>query len=314
MLRDASVMLAVLRISSGVELRPVLRPVVRRPLDVIVAPVRAGLCRTDLHVAFGRIRCAEPRILGHEVSGVVTAVGAEVTRVRPGDRVTVEPVMACERCEACLRALPCLNPHMLGIDLDGGFAQSLSVPERSVHSVPESLSFEKAAFVEPVAATLAVLNCPIGQNEAGTVIGTGRLAELTRRVLWARGFRDVRLCADDGVGFEGERDWVVDTVGTSHSLDTAMRLVRQGGRVLLKSRPAERVAMDVARAVQRELTFHAVRYAPFREAIELLCSTAFEVEDLLGACYPLSQYASVFQQAELSEQSKVFFAPNPELG
>jgi threonine dehydrogenase-like Zn-dependent dehydrogenase len=91
-----------------------------------------------------------------------------------------------------------------------------------------------------------------------------------------------------------------------------MRSLRHAGVLVLKSRPAEPSMFDVAFAVQRELTLHAVRYAPFEDAIELLDSAAFVVEDLFAETYPLSAFEHVFHQGEASEHSKLFFAPNAE--
>ena len=309
-----SSMEAIVKTHSGVQLDLVPRPRVRDDFEVEVEPVRAGLCRTDLHVAFGRTPCVPPRVLGHEISGVVTAIGARVTRARIGDRVAVNPLLPCGTCSECIRAWACTSPRMLGLDVDGGFAQTLVVPESAVHRVPDSMSFERAAYAEPVAATLAVVECPISREARGLVLGTGRIAELTNRVLTARGFDGVMIHpvgpALPAVSF----DWVIDTVGSSASLDAAMRALRQRGLLVLKSRPAAPAALDVAFAVQRELALHAVRYAPFDDAIELLSSRSFVVEDLFGKTHPLAAFTRVFEQAEASETSKVFFAPNPERG
>lgn len=201
---------------------------------------------------------------------------------------------------------------MLGVDVDGGFAQALVIPEHAAHHVPHSMSFERAAYVEPVAATLAVLGSPIARDAQGLVLGTGRIAELTQRVLFARGFRRVLTQPVAPGPQERSFDWVIDTVGSSASLETAMRSLRQGGMLVLKSRPATPIALDVAFAVQRELSFQAVRYAPFSAAIELLSEPTFVVEDLFGQTHPLSAFEQVFGDARASETSKVFFAPNAE--
>lgn len=297
---------AIMKTHAGVELAEVAWSHLLGDGDVLVEPMRVGLCRTDLHVAAGRIPCAPPRVLGHEAAGIVHAVGDRVSRLKIGDRVTVHPLLACAACAECLSNRPCPTPNMLGVDRDGGFAQALVVPESAVFGVPERMSWTRAAYVEPVAATLAVLNSPISPTGRGLVLGSGRIAELTLRVLAAYGFRDVDRNA------QASYDWVIDTLGSSASLQAAMGALRQGGILVLKSRPALPAQLDIALAVQRELTLHAVRYAPFEEAIKLLDDPNFMVEDLFGPTYPLSAFAEVFAQAETSESAKVFFAPNGE--
>lgn len=305
---------AIVKTHAGVELAEVARPRLTGDEEVLLEPLRVGLCRTDLHVAAGRIPCAPPRVLGHEVAGIVRAVGDAVTRVRVGDRVTVHPLLACASCPACLNGEPCATPRMLGVDQDGGFAQMMMVPERALFLIPERMAWTRAAYVEPVAATLAVLNSPISPSGRGLVLGGGRIADLTLRVLAAHGFRDVALQPLDSGPLPRACDWVIDTLGSSASLDAAMRALGQGGTLVLKSRPAQPAQLNIAFAVQRELTLHAVRYAPFEDAIKLLDRNDFAVEDLFGETYPLSAFVQVFAQAECSETAKVFFAPNPELG
>ncbi len=305
--------LAIVKTHAGVALAEVPRPELRGDRDVLLAPLRVGLCRTDLHVASGRIPSTLPRVLGHEAAGVVEAVGARVTRVRAGDRVTVNPLLNCAECANCRGGRPCPMPRMLGVDRDGGFAGALVVPEAAVYPVPDGMSLERAAYVEPVAATLAVIHSPISPAQRGWVLGGGRIAELTRRILAARGFDQIIVQALDQEP-PRECDWVIDTLGSSASLDAGLHALRQGGTLVLKSRPARRAELDIALAVQRELVLHAVRYAPFEDAIALLNDPHFIVEDLFGATYPLAAFVDVFAEAERSETAKVFFAPNPELG
>jgi threonine dehydrogenase-like Zn-dependent dehydrogenase len=312
MASESSCMFALVKMHSGVQCLEIARPNIGTDLDVMLKPVRVGLCRTDLNVAWGRTHCEPPRVLGHEVAGVISAIGARVTRIRVGDRVAVNPLLPCGVCSECARARQCPTPRMLGVDLDGGFAQALVVPEQAAHRVPDSMSFERAAYVEPVAATLAVLDSPIARDARGLVLGTGRIAELTKRILFVRGFRSVLTHPVAPAPEARSFDWVIDTVGSSASLETAMRSLRQGGMLVLKSRPATPIALDVSFAVQRELSFYAVRYAPFSDAIELLSAAAFIVEDLFGQTHPLSAFEQVFSQAGASETSKVFFAPNAE--
>jgi L-iditol 2-dehydrogenase len=238
----------------------------------------AGLCRTDIAVARGALPCAEPCVLGHEIAGVVEDVGPGVLTLVRGTRV------------ACL---PQVDGQRLGIDRDGGFAGFLAVPERALVRVPDGLDARRAAFVEPVAACLAVTRAPL--HGSVRVFGAGRIAELTRRILAARGFRDA----------PGPLDVAIETGGTDATLAEALRAVRPGGAVVLKSRPPRPLALDVTDAVMREIRLYGVGWAPFDEAFELLAS-GLEVEDLLGPIHPLADLERHF---DAPESAKVFFAP-----
>ncbi|HET9958456.1 MAG TPA: alcohol dehydrogenase catalytic domain-containing protein [Polyangiaceae bacterium] len=308
MVENSSGMAALVRTERGVELLRMERPAPLPANHVRVRIERAGLCRTDLNVASGRLRCEWPRVLGHEVAGIVSELGARAARVRLGQRVTVNPLLPCLRCAECARGEVCEAPRMLGVDQDGGFSEELVLPESAVFPVPDSMSFERAAYVEPVAAAMAVLDCPLDREGAGLIVGSGRIAELTRRVLLAQGFPSPHVVASEGAGPQRGFAWAIDTVGTTESLALASRALRQRGLLVLKSRPAELAGLDIRFAVERELVLRAVRYAPFEHAIELLASPRFEVEDLFGGTYPLAEFERVFAEAARSEGSKLFFA------
>jgi len=273
--------------------------------DVRVRVVIAGLCRTDVAVAEGRLPCVEPCVLGHEVAGVVEAVGPAVRGLAIGDRV------------ACL---PRVEAARLGVDRDGGFAERLVLPQRALVKVPHGLSWRHAAFVEPVAACLAVKHAPLQGRVR--VHGEGRIATLTRRIVVALGHElvDVRLephAAARGVARDVERaatrgceesalaDVVIETLGTAESLAEAMAGVKDGGLVVLKSRPALPIAFDVAEAVTRELRLHAVGWASFDEAFAMLAQ--IDVDDLLGEVRPLDALGELLGARE---DTKVFLAPD----
>lgn len=273
--------------------------------DVRVRVVIAGLCRTDVAVAEGRLPCVEPCVLGHEVAGVVDAVGPAVRGLAVGDRV------------ACL---PRVDTARLGVDRDGGFADWLVVPQRALAKVPPGLAWRHAAFVEPVAACLAVKHAPLDGRVR--VLGEGRIATLTRRLVVALGHvlvdgdRDVELPrsardVERDTEREAERsnddlvDVVVETRGTTESLSEAMRGVKDGGLVVLKSRPAAPLAFDVAEAVTRGLRLHAVSWASFDEAFAILAR--IPVDDLLGEVRPLEALGELLGARE---DTKVFLAPD----
>ncbi len=289
---------------ASLEVRP--EPV-RPPGWVRLRVILAGICRTDVHAAEGLLPVAESRVLGHEMVGEVAEADARSVLAR-GDRVTVSPLLPCGACAGCAgdtKPSRCAEPRMLGIDVDGAFAEQVVVPASSVHRVPPALASRRAAYVEPVAATLAVVNAPIRADQRGLVLGSGRIADLTRRVLLHLGFT---LGAAEPRSRAGAFDYVVETAGTAASLEEALHHVAPGGVVVLKSRPPAPLALDVARAVRNDVTLAAVSYGSWDQAIRLAGELA--VDDLLGDVYPLDRFdAAMTATRERPLGPKLFLSP-----
>lgn len=166
-----------------VEDRPLNDP---RDGEVRLRVGAASLCASDVRVYRGE-KHAEPGVIpGHEISGVIDAVGEGVDSLHEGARVIVCPVIACGHCRFCLvgRRNRCLNRRTLGYDLDGGFAQHLVVPEELVRLghvmlVPDDLRLDIAALTEPSACVLASLDlCRVVAGTSLVIIGAGPMGLL----------------------------------------------------------------------------------------------------------------------------------------
>jgi threonine dehydrogenase-like Zn-dependent dehydrogenase len=280
----------------------------RPPGWVRVRVVLAGICLTDIHAAEGRLPTGDPRILGHEMVGEVRECDRAIG-FAPGARVTVSPLVACGTCGGCSRGARCAAPKMLGVELDGAFAEELVVPAGALHRVPPGLPLRRAAYVEPIAAALAASRAPIRRDQRGLVLGSGRIADLTRRVLGALGFHVQDRNENAAIPLPGDAfDYVVEAGGTEASLDEALRLVAPGGVVVLKSRPPHPLALDVARAVRNDVTLAAVSYGAWDDAVRLagdLC-----LDDLLGDVYPLERFEAAMALArEQPLGPKLFLSP-----
>jgi L-iditol 2-dehydrogenase len=282
----------------------------------------AAICRTDVQAATGLLPLGGTRTLGHEMVGEVLEADP-MSRYRPGDRVAVaQPLISCGDCKACADGDRCARRLMLGVDVDGAFAEQVVVPEVSLRAVPPDLALQRAACVEPIAAMSAVLEAPIRPEGRGIVLGSGRIADLTTRIMRARGFANVEaassLGSQQGLTFDeiaadgaarGYYDFVVEAAGTDEALDLALRLVRPGGVVVLKSRPAVPLAMDVTRAVRNDVTLASVSYGPLDDAVRLVGE--LEIDDLMGPVYPLARFGEALA-ASLDEPlgPKIFIAPD----
>ncbi len=260
----------------------------------------AGVCRTDLYAANGVLPVAEGRVLGHElVAEVITS-----SRFAAGTRVTAYPWIACGSCVECAAKTECTSTRVLGVDVDGAFAEELCIGDACLHEVSRELPLRRAAFIEPIAASLAVRLAPITRAQRGAVLGAGRIATLTTRILEHEGF-DVRQVATVEADARGAFDYVIET--NERTLADAIALVKAQGLVVLKSRPPTSVPFDLAAAVKKQLSFVAVAYAPFAEAIALAAN--LEIDDLLGDVYPLLRFAVAFERASEVSSPELFLEP-----
>ncbi len=307
-------MRAILKNAQDVAVARLPLPALDTPDSVVIEVAMAGLCRTDVFVAEGRIPCKAPDlVLGHEFAGIVTATGNAVDGLRNGDRVTVMPVLPCGRCDLCQqgRQISCQQTTMLGIDHHGAFSEYIRVPASSVYRIPDSLSFRQAAYSEPVAAALSVMKSGIRPDEKGVIYGNNRFGQLIDRILKAYGFQDVEIFDPAAAKTlpENRYDFAIETLATTDTMRDLFKMIRVGGRIVIKSRKHEPVGIIMAEAVRREITLSAVNYGDFNEAIDLMASKRIIVDDLLGDEYSLEDFGRVFERSKTHEARKVFFNP-----
>ncbi len=239
------------------------------PEDVLVRSHEAGLCRTDIEMMTGVF--TDPRwvqfpvIPGHEWSGTVVEVGANVDVARAGDRVVCEGMIGCGRCRRCRSGQTqwCERIQALGFTRPGGYAELVAVPARVVHVLPEHVSFDAGVLVEPASVVLNALDKGRPRpGEAVGVIGVGTLGSLaialaslySPATIVAYGIRDEELqlakeLGADQVALAGEGrpapwaeelDLVVETAGAPAAIELATRLCRPGGRAVLLGLAGER--------------------------------------------------------------------------
>lgn len=148
--------------------------------EVLVRIKAAGICHSDAHYRSGTGSTGPlPQTLGHEIAGVVEAVGPGVARVKPGDRVCLHYLVTCGQCQHCNRGHEqfCVHGQMLGKDRDGGYAEFIAVPERGVIALPDEIPFEHAAIMMCSSATSfhALRKARLQAGETVAVFGAGGL-------------------------------------------------------------------------------------------------------------------------------------------
>ncbi len=279
----------------------------------------AGICGTDLELAQGYM--GYRGIPGHEFVGEVAdgAVGAMA-----GKRVVGEINAACGRCDLCLANLGrhCPNRTVLGIlGRNGAFAEYLTLPEKNLVELPDSIPDELGVFVEPIAAAYEIFEqVQLGRNEKILVLGDGRLGALVGLVLWAEDYQPVvgghhaeklDLLAALSLKTELEQhlqpgfDTVVDCTGNPNGFRRAMELVRPRGRIILKSTAANSAELNLAPIVINEISVIGSRCGRFGPAIEAVASGKVDPRPLISAMYPLADAPSALEAAGDPQNFKV---------
>jgi len=304
-------MRALVKENNSVQIKTIQQPELQNSDDVIIRVRLAGLCRTDVYVAEGKIDSPENIILGHEFSGTVFETGAAVTNVEHGDRVTVMPVIPCGKCTLCNagQAIQCQDTQMLGIHFDGAFAEYIRVPASTVYKLPDNVSFMQGAYSEPLAATLSIINAGLKPTEKGLIYGKNRFSKLIKRILNAKGFKDITIFdpqANTSIA-KNKYDFAIETLANEDMINTLIQTVKPQGKIIIKSRMHNLVGVKFNDLVMKEITLKAVNYASLNDVLPFLAEHHHLLEGLMGNVYTLDQYESVFKRAKNHEDQKTFF-------
>jgi L-iditol 2-dehydrogenase len=305
------------------------------PDEVVIAVKACGICGSDVHGMDGSTgRRRPPIIMGHEAAGVIARLGSAVTGWAAGDRVTFDSTIYCGRCEFCRsgRINLCDHRRVLGVSCeeyrqDGAFAEFVAVPERILYRLPEGLSFEHAALVEPFSIALhAIERRPVSLNDTAVVVGAGMIGLAVVQGLSRSGCG--RLIAVD---VSGERlalaaksgatdtinpakenagqailsltqgrgaDVAFEAVGLSATVELALRCVRKGGAAVLVGNVTPQIQFPLQTVVTRELTVHGscASRGEYPACLDMLARGALQAGPLISAVAPLADGALWFDR------------------
>ncbi len=274
--------------------------------EALIRVLRAGICNTDLELVKGYYDYEG--VLGHEFVGIVEESPDDPSWV--GVRVVGEINITCGECDMCRMGLyrHCRNRTVLGIlGKDGAFADYVTLPLENLHAVPDSISDAEAAFTEPLAAALEILEqVTIAPGERVVVVGAGKLGLLIAQVIAGTGAdltvllrtrrRNYTLLrkwgiptADLGELPEAMFDKAVDATGTPEGFETARKLVRPMGTLILKSTYHGSMSVNMTGVVVDELTLVGSRCGPFDKALGWLERKDVDVLSMLDAEFPLEK-------------------------
>ncbi|MFV1858830.1 MAG: zinc-binding dehydrogenase [Anaerolineales bacterium] len=317
--------------------------------EVLIEVKAAGICGTDIHIRHDRFPYWPPVIMGHEFSGVVVEAGSTVSNFAVGDRVVAEPhTKACGKCEVCRTGhiQLCSEKRSPGWGIDGAFAQFIAMPEHLLHRLPDSVSFQEAALVEPTANVVQdVLERGIVEpNDFVVVLGPGPIGLLSVMVAKAAGARTVALigtAADeslrlplgreigaDEIIVSGQQDivravqgltdgrgadLVVEASGAAPAIAATPHLVRRLGRItVIGMTGQDTVAFPWDAAIWKVCTIVfnlSTGFTSWEKTIGLIASKQIDVARLITHSAPLTEWESVFNAVEEMQAVKALLIP-----
>ncbi|SMO49908.1 zinc-dependent alcohol dehydrogenase [Ruegeria faecimaris] len=304
------------------------------PGEAAVRVAYCGICGTDMHVYHGNMdaRVGLNRVIGHEMSGVVEAVGEGVDTVEPGQKVVVRPLDHCGECPACKRGHQhiCQNLKFLGLDTDGAMQEIWTVPAHTLHILPDDLRMDHAALIEPVAvACHDVRLSGLQPGEDVVVIGGGPIGILVAMVARDAGGNVVisevnpnRLAIAEKLGFDtinpietdlvstinartGDKgaDVVFEVSGTQPGVDAMTAVAATRARIVMVAIHAQKPQIDLFQFFWRELQLIGARvYEPedYEKAIAVVASGGVDADVVITDVSPLADIQAAFEALDRS--------------
>ncbi|KRL93713.1 zinc-dependent alcohol dehydrogenase family protein [Levilactobacillus hammesii] len=312
----------VLTGTKKMEIQDLAKPEVK-PNEVLVNTAYAGICGTDraLYAGLpGSANAVPPIVLGHENSGIVAEIGSEVTNVKVGDRVTVDPNIYCGQCKYCRTDRPelCDNLSAVGVTRNGGLEESFTAPSSVVYPIPESVSLKDAATLEPISCAVHGMSLiDVKPYQKALVIGDGFMGQLFVQLLQAYGVHQVDFAGiiDEKLAFNKEKfgvtntyntkrdsipadyDVVIEAVGLPETQEQAVEATKKGAQVLMfgVGKPNQTFSMNTYEVYQKQLKIQGAFINPyaFEDAIALLASGELDVDSLISHEVSLEQVEDV---------------------
>jgi L-iditol 2-dehydrogenase len=319
------------------------------PDDVLVQVKACGICGSDIHGMDGSSgRRIPPIIMGHEASGVIAAVGANVTEWQAGDRVTFDSTIYCGECHFCRKGLINLCDHrrVLGVSCNeyrrhGAFAEYVALPPHILYRLPDEVTFAHGAMVEPVSiAVHAVSRVPIALDDTAVVIGSGMIGLLVIQTLRAAGcgniiavdLNDFRLARALELGADlalnpnnsdiiagvheltagRGADLAFEVVGATATVQTAVNVLRKGGSLALVGNLAPEVELPLQSVVTRQLTLFssAASCGQYPASMNMIARGSIKLDPLISVMALLSDGPDWFRRLYAGEDLlKVILEP-----
>jgi len=317
------------------------------PGQVLVKVSRASVCGTDSLIydwsPWAAARIKTPRTIGHEFAGEVIEAGPGVTGIEPGMRVSAESHYFCGRCRPCLTGSPevCRNLHIMGVDVDGSFAEYLTVPAVNIWPNPPDIPDDLASLQEPLGNAVDTVNAEDVSGKDVLITGAGPMGLMCVAVARAcgactiivsdpneyrlglasmmgadaavapeKGLREAVMAATSGNGV----DVFLEVSGNAAALSAGLSLLAPGGRVSLLGifGGPQKVDLNADVIFKKARVYGITGRKPFttwRTVSALLSSGRLDLSPLITHELPLSDYKKGFELMKSGKCGKVVFKP-----
>ena len=307
--------------------------------DVLIKIKMIGICGSDIHVYHGTHPFTKyPVTQGHEVSGVVVAVGKNVKSVKEGDRVTIEPQVRCGKCYPCRHGKYnlCEELKVMGFQTTGAASEYFKAPELNVTKLPDDMDYKKGAMIEPLAVAVhAVKRIGDVKGLKISVIGAGPIGNLVAQTAKALGadvmlsdISQYRLNLAKEVGIEhvyntkeidyntalidcfgpDKADVIYDCAGNDITMNSAISSARKGSTIILVAVYAGMANVDLAVLNDHELDLNTTmmyRHEDYIMAIELVNEGKINLEKLQSNVFPFKDYQKAYEFIDQNRETSM---------
>lgn len=315
--------------------------------EVVVKVMACGICGTDIHIYEGDEGAAATppgTVLGHEFAGIVTEVGFEVTEIKIGDRVCVDPNKLCGKCYFCKSGIGhfCENIIGIGTTVNGGFEQFCAVPQSQIYKIADTTSFEEAAMSEPVSCCMHGIDlCDIKTDDIVLVIGCGMIGlimlqlaktagaakliaiepEEEKRKLAKKFGADICInpITEDAESVLAEHGIkritkVIECVGRGETMKQAVKLAGKKSTVMFFGLTAPNETIDIKpfEIFKKELEIKASYINPYTQqrAIEMIDSGRIDVKSMIYKVAKVEELPEILGDRKLRSKGKFIINPN----
>jgi L-iditol 2-dehydrogenase len=304
--------------------------------EILMQTKRIGVCGSDIHVFHGlHPYTSYPVVQGHEVSGVVAAVGKNVAGIQVGDEITFTPQVTCGECYSCKHGMYhiCETLKVMGFQTGGAAQEFFVLPAWNVLKLPDGFSLDQGAFVEPVAVGVhAVMKGGDVTGKRVLVLGAGTIGNLVAQVTKALGAQSVMItdisdyklekakaCGIDimvntvkqdlgqaiATHFGPDKaDLILECVGVQTTADQAVANARKGTPIVIVGVFGEKPTVDLGLVQDRELNLMGTlmyQKADYAKAIDLIATGKMQLDDLITHRFKFDRYLDAYQTIEESD-------------
>lgn len=303
--------------------------------EVVMHTARIGVCGSDIHVYHGlHPYTSYPIVQGHEVGGVVSAVGKNIKSVKVGDKITFMPQVTCGECYPCQHGMYhiCESLKVMGFQTNGAGQEYFTLPAWNVIRLPDDLPLDQAAMIEPIAVCVHALARGGGaQGKRVVVLGAGTIGNLTAQVAKASGAEAVMItdvspykldkarecgieytvnACEENLGEAILRDFgpskadlMLECVGVEPTITDAVTYARKGTTIVVVGVFGRKPQVDLGLVQDRELSLVGTlmyQQADYERAVELVAGGRMALDKLITHRFPFERYLDAYHAIEAS--------------